>query len=150
MESFKELVQHLSDLIGVTLHTDRIDACRFSVDGKLHVQIENEPSYERILIATFLGEVPPGKFRENVFKEALKANNFFPRVGILGFSNRKYQLALFDTLPYLNLTANKLGDFLSVFIEKAEMWRSSIQNGNLAPVTQNVPLSSKSIYEAKR
>lgn len=76
LDPFAILLADLGALIQVPLHPDHQRACSLNINNELHVQLKEDEN--RILVATFLAEIPPGKFRENIFKETLKENNLFP------------------------------------------------------------------------
>lgn len=130
IDRFEGLLKELSAELGVTLHPDRRGACRLKINEQFHVQLECDAGHENVLVATFIGELPPGKFRENILKDALQANSPFPKNGILSYSERNNQLALFERLPLSNLNGNTLANFLAAFIEKATQWKNGIETGH--------------------
>ena len=74
MDRFAILLADLGELIQVPLHPDHQRSCILSINQELHVHLKEEDNEDRILIATFVSELPPGKFRENILKETLKEN----------------------------------------------------------------------------
>ena len=79
-----------------------------------------------------------GRYRENLFREALKANGLpMPRQGIFSYSKKKDSLVLFDTLFMNELTAQKMADFLTPFMQKADLWRQAIPKGEIPSFTGN-------------
>lgn len=142
LDRFEELLKELGRLIDQPLHPDKHLVCRLNVNNTIHLQIEHDARKDRLLIATFICEVPAGKFRENILKEALKSNAPYARTGTLAFSERNNQLALFAYLPFQYITAQKLADFLSVFIEKALGWKQGIESGNLPIFGASQPKST--------
>jgi len=148
MDRFEEIVKELGAIVNLPLHLDKQGRVRLNVNQLFSVQLEFEPDKERILIASFLCEMPPGKFRENLFKECLKTNFFVPTIGILGLSQRNNQLVLFDYLPIQKLTGQKLADFLTIFFQKADLWRTAVQTGVLTPITQ-VKSQNPSLFDLK-
>jgi len=133
MDRFEEFLKELGRQIDVPLHPDTRRICRINVNQALHVQLEYDEGKERVLFATFLCDIPPGKFREEVFKEALKANGVFPRAGTLGFSDRNNKMALFDSLSIHERVGEKTTAFLFSFIETARQWKEAIEGGRTAP-----------------
>ncbi len=146
MNRFEEFLRDLGDLLNTPLHPDRHQACKLNINDTLHIQLQIDPSKDSLLIVSFLCDVPPGKFRENILKEALKANGAYPRIGTLGFSSRKNQLALFQYLPLSELKAEKAADFLAQFIEKAEQWRLAVERGSTPPPTLGPTAANRSIF----
>lgn len=149
MDRFEELLKELNQEIGLTLHPDRRGACKLSINETLHVQLECDPTQEKLLVATFVGEIPPGKFRENILKDSLKANSPFPVFGTLAYSERNNQLVLFTYLPFSNLTGKSLVDFLVSFIEKADLWRIGMETGNTANLLTTQPKSLSNPFGLK-
>lgn len=150
MDRFEELLDQFGRLINVVLRPDRNQACRLTFNKTLQVQLEYDIAKEKILIASLIAEIPPGKFRENILREALKANNLYPRTGTLGYSERHNKLALFDFLSVHGLTAEKLSAYLTPFVEKANFWRTSIESG-IVPIFSQVAIKAgPSIFDIKR
>ncbi len=131
MDRFQELLNQLSVIIHTPLYLEKNRAVKFSVNENLHIQIEDDEQNERIFLATFIGEIPPGKYRENLLKEGLKANALFPRTGTLSYAPRNNQLTLFEYLYYASLTGEKIANRLAPFIEKALFWKQAMERGTL-------------------
>ncbi len=135
MNPFEQLIEALSQSLGLSLQTERGTICKLLIQESLQIQLEYEPSAERILIASFLCELPPGKFREDALKEALKANNSLNRIGIFGYSEKNNSLAYF-----LYVSDKKdhhtISGFLLNFIETAETWKAAVESGQLHLVIQ--------------
>lgn len=131
MDRFAILLADLGSLINVPLHPDAKRACRLNIDGKLHLQMQDEPEKDRILVATMIGDVPPGKFRENILRETLKENSLYPRFATLGYAERSNKLALFSHVYYPGLHGNSMADFLEAFIEKSLAWKTALETGVL-------------------
>lgn len=130
MDRFEELLKELGKLFHVLLHPDKTGKCCLNVNDSLHVQMEFDPGRDRILIAALICDVPPGKFRENLLKEALKFNGAYPRVGTLGYLERENKLALYEYLYFPEINGEKMGQFLVNFIGKATEWRQNVENGS--------------------
>jgi hypothetical protein len=148
MERFAELLNELSVELGVTLHPDKRGACRLKIDTASPIQLECDQKLESLLIATFICEVPPGKLRENIFKDALKANGTFPKYGILAYSDRNNQLALFAHVRLAYLTGKKLAESLLAFLEKANGWKRGVETGATAQLVTTAK-SSGSMFGLK-
>lgn len=135
MDRFEELLKELGKILGIPLHVDKNNACRLNINNILHIQLEQDPVKGRLLVACYICDIPPGKFREITLKEALKANYLYPRVGTLAYAERNNKLTLFEYLPFLELTGEKLSVFLFQFIEKANTWREAIESGRTPQLT---------------
>lgn len=149
MDAFEELIKDLGKTVDLPLHLDKNRACRLNINGQLHVQIESDITQERVLIAAFLCDIPAGKFRENVLREALKANFPLNRIGTLSYCERNNKLTLFEYLPMQNLNAQKLADYLAKFLEKADSWRVAIEGGQPSPEPTKETPTKGSIFDSK-
>jgi hypothetical protein len=130
IDRFEELLNELGAELGITLHPDRKGACKLKINGILHVQIECDAHQENLLVATFICDIPPGKFRENILKDALKANGIFLTNGTLAYSDRNNQLVLFSYFRMEILTGKKLAELLAAFVDKANHWRIGVETGH--------------------
>lgn len=129
MDRFAALLEDLGSLIQVPLHPDHKRSCCLNIDGHLHLKIEDDERMSRLLVGSFICDVPPGKFREKIFKELLKENNLFPRIGTFGYCQRNNSLTLISYLPYAGLQGTSLADFLTEFIEKSVAWKRGVETG---------------------
>ena len=135
MNPFEQYIQELNRILGISLYAEKGYLCKLIIEGSLKLQLEHEPAEERILIASFLCELPPGKFREDVLKEALKANDSLNREGIFAYSGTNNSLVYFlyfsDTLP-----SDQLAKTLLQFIEIAKKWKTAVETGQLYLITE--------------
>src|SRR5690554_6459151 len=121
---FEELLHDLNRFFELNLHVDKHNACSIQIHPELTIQLQLDLTQENLWVFAKLIEVPPGKFRENVLKEALKANALAePRVGVLCYLGLKNQLALYQKYPLTILNGEKLSGFLGAFLEMANSWR---------------------------
>ncbi|MEM8727224.1 MAG: CesT family type III secretion system chaperone [Chlamydiota bacterium] len=134
MDKFQQLLWDLGELIELPLHSDKNRACNLLLDENLEIQIQMDKNEENLLICAFLGEISPGKFRENVLKDALKVNGQYCPFGSLAFYERKNMLLLHQFLAAEKLNGETLVARLEAFIEEAEEWRQALANGATAPV----------------
>ncbi|MGB7127677.1 MAG: CesT family type III secretion system chaperone [Candidatus Rhabdochlamydia sp.] len=144
MDPFAQLLNDLSLLLDTHLSPDKRGACKLNIEDALHIQLEPDANREKLLFFSFLSEIPPGKFRENVLRDALKANADLSTPGTLGFSERNNQLVLFANLNLHPLTAKEVLDFLHLFMAKAQAWKQGIATGqtsNLCLEPLQKPLS---------
>lgn len=141
-DRLEALITELGTMVGQPLHLDKSRSCMLNVNDTLHVQISEDVSQDRIIIFGFIGEVPVGRFRTDVFKEGLKANHAHPELGNLGFSGKNNELALHKYLSLVNLTGDKLASELALFIEYVDQWRTAIINGRPGPSPQTPAVGS--------
>jgi hypothetical protein len=134
MNLFEELLQSVGKIFHLSLHIDRFNACSIQVHENLTIQLQLDPSQENLWIFSKLLEIPPGKFRENVLREALKANGLpDPRTAVLGYIASSNHLALFQKYPLSILNAEALAGFLGAFLEMATAWQHAIATGQAGP-----------------
>ena len=146
IDRFEELLRELGVEYGLTLHPDRRGACKLRINEVMSLQIEYNPDRIDLTVATFICEIPPGKFRENILKSALQSNHLAPDKAILSYCDKNNQLALFQVISMTTLTGKKLSELLSDFIKKAEEWRVAVETGNLTSLTPAVRTGSKGMF----
>jgi hypothetical protein len=135
---FETLLHDLGKVFHLALHTDRSNACTLQIHRELKIQLELDPTQEQLWIFCKLIEVPPGKFREEVLKEALKANDRpDPRSAIFGYIRASNHLALFQKYPLQILDGKNLSELIGTFAAIAENWRIAILRGRSAPLARD-------------
>lgn len=130
---FGNILKELGDELSLELAPDKINACTLKVEDKILVQMKMDKTESKLFICTFVAEIPPGKFRENVFTYTLIANSQAPRIGAFGFNKKDINLVLFEYLDLNNLNGKYLKEKLSQFIEKAISWKDAIDSGLSTP-----------------
>lgn len=132
---FEELLHQLGSILELQLHVDKQHACSIQIHPRLILQLQLDTSQDNLWIFTKLAETPPGKFRENILKESLKANALpDPRPGILGFILSTNHLAQFQKYPLHILNGERLSGIIGAFVEMAETWQEAILSGQSAPM----------------
>lgn len=135
INQFEELLQSLSQIFRLPLHIDRLNACSIQLHETLTIQLQLDVSQENLWIFCKLIEIPAGKFREIVLREALKANSLpDPRTGVFGYLASSNHLALFQKYPLTILNGERLAGFIGAFLELAALWQNAIQNGDPPPM----------------
>ena len=127
MDRFQQLLYDLSELIEVPLYAEE-NLCRININDLFDVQMEYDSGKETVLLASFCAEIPPGRFRENVLKETLKANAIYPRVGTYGYVEQSNQLALFEIISLQNLSPEKFSDLLARFVDRVDRAKKAVEN----------------------
>jgi hypothetical protein len=134
LDRFAELIQNLSTVFQMPLHVDRHHACAIQVRRGLIVQLQSDAAQEKVLLTCKIIAIPPGKFRERVLREALKANGKAdPLVGILAYVRQTNHLFLFQRYPFDILNGERIAGLIGPFIDTAEQWRQAIEKGLPAP-----------------
>lgn len=133
-DRFEELLHELGKVFQLELHIDRSHACSIQMSDGLTIQLQLDVSQENLWIFSKLAEIPPGKFRENVFREALKANALpDPRTAIFGYLANTNHLALFQKYPLTILNGDRLAGLIGSFVEMAENWLKALISGKPGP-----------------
>lgn len=130
---FESILQEFGKAMDIPdLHADANNSCLITFDTGIEVQIEPYERDDFLLIVCDLGEVPPGRYREDVFKEALKSNGLpSPRPGTFAFSEQSNHLILFGLLSFRELNGEKIASFLYPFMDKAVVWKNSLERGDV-------------------
>ncbi len=130
---FSELIDQLSHLLDVPLQPENETACSILVDNKWTLQMEMDQRNNRLLISSYICVVPPGKFRENVLLQTLKANALAVRIGTFGFLESSGELIFFHFLCTQEWEIEKVSNFLKEFIYVTNLWIEAIAGGRAAP-----------------
>jgi len=133
MDRFSQVLYDLGLILEDSLYIDENRVCQLNYKDELHIQLQFEESKEQLLVGSFLCEVPPGKYREKLLKEALRFNEEYPRIGTLAYSERNNMLTLFETIPAAGLTGEKLFEWLERFIEEGKEWKNAVEGGHPLP-----------------
>lgn len=138
---FESILQELghTEIIPVhDLHPDKNNSCLIRLKGGLEIQLELDSKNDYLIIGCDLGPISNGRFREETFREALKANGLpYPRWGNFAYSQKSDHLVLFEKLHTRDLNGEKVADFLTHFIEKAFLWRDSLLR-NEVPIISGI------------
>lgn len=132
-EKFQEILQKLSSSIELPLKVDKLNACTLKIEDKIKIQLKIDKTENFLIMIAMVVELPPGKFKENVFIQALKANAEIEKVGYFAFSEKNSNLVLFE---YVNrdISDKLLKALFCQFIEKAIEWKEAINNNLSAPL----------------
>ncbi len=143
MNPFEHLIADLGKTMNLPLTPDEHLACRLKFSDEITVQIDLDRSAEKILLGAELGKLTPGKYREQIFLQAMKVNGLLgtPR-GILAYSSKKHALALFQYLQMDHLTGEKLFQYLTIFHDHALVWSVAIERAEIPEIQQETAKSS--------
>lgn len=146
MDKFEELLKELSHLIGSPLTPDSKSTCLLVFNNGVKIQLELDKSADFLIIGASLGELPPGKYREQILIAALKSNHLGEN-GILAFSLKKKELVLFEKLPFESVNAKELFEKLQKLVDKTHFWQETLSSQSIpAPQASS---SSQSIFNLK-
>lgn len=135
---FGTLLQELSRALKIpTLQPDRNNSCLLRLNSGLIIQIELDRGGQSLIIGADLGAIPPGKYRENLFREALRANDLpHPLHGILCYSKKSDHLVLYQKIGLKDLTGEKIAAEITPFAEKAFKWSEALLHNDIPTVNQ--------------
>ncbi len=135
ISQFEQLLHQIGHILDLELHVDKHNACSIQIHPRLIIQLQLDTAQENLWIFAKIAETPPGKFRENILKEALKANALAdPRPAFFGYILSLNQLAQFQKYPLAILNGERLSGILGAFLEMAEVWQGAILGGQSAPM----------------
>lgn len=135
---YGSLLEELGKILEIPdLHPDRNNSCQIVLKNGLSLQLEFDRSGQFIIIGADLGVVPPGRYRENLFREALKANDMpYPIHGTLAYSKKSDRLILFEKLRSHELTGESIAAELVPFSEKAIIWKEALERSDVPIANQ--------------
>ncbi len=137
----KELSKELGGALGghLALHPDRNNSCLIHLKEGINIQLEIDSTGEFLILGCMIGKVPAGKYRENLFKEALKANDAdYPTHGIFAYSKKEDELLLFQKIHLTDLSGVKLASMIDPFAAKGLIWIEAVK-GETIPSATNEP-----------
>jgi len=149
---FGSLLQELGKILEIAnLHPDNNNSCKIKLKNGQSIQIEMDSSGQFLIIGADLGFVPPGKYRENLFKEALKANDMpHPINGTLAYSKKNDHLVMFKKIHAGNLNGEKISAEITPFIDKATVWEEALKRGDLPALNMaNAAKTSSGMFGLK-
>lgn len=125
------------------LRPDGNNSCLITLKNGVKVQLEMDRANEFLIVGIDIGVVPPGRYKENVFREALKANGLPPPLqGIFAYSTKTEHLVIFERFRGRELNADRISEFIQKLSEKALQWRSAIERGEIPTIEQTRSSSS--------
>lgn len=135
---FGAILQELGSSLGIQdLHPDSNNSCLIRLKSGLIIQIELDKGGQFLILGADLGTVPPGKYRENLFREALKSNDLpHPIHGILCYSKKSDHLVLYEKIHIKDLNGEKIAAEITPFAEKAYTWSEALLHNDIPAINQ--------------
>lgn len=151
MNPFEDLIRALGIQMGLALKVDSHQSCLLRYPDGLTCQIELTGGADEVMLGSFLGELPPGPFRDKALIQAMQVNGLTitPR-GILAFSPKKGGLILFMKVPLSSLTGEKLHHLLMGFVAHAGAWYSGIKGGVVPTIEEESAAAPKTGHPGLR
>ena len=150
MDRLDQLFHDVGEEFDVPLKPDHYGAGKLRIGSDLFIQIEYNKSKDWITVLSFIGELPPGKFRENLLKTALQVNHQQPQDLRMGYSEKNNQLALFYNFPMETASKEILVKAITDVVGKVRAWREGIATGNLSGFLNALPQKSSGFFGMSR
>lgn len=147
MYDFHLLMDDLGKLLDTPLIPDKHNACVLNFNNQISVQLEPHATGRSLILASTIGELPAGKFRENILANGLKYNVNPTRIGTFAYIARKNLLVFFHTLPLEGLTADQLATFLPPFLGQAKLWQVAVAKGSIPVIDVGETQKKPSIFD---
>lgn len=131
---FGALIQELGRELNMNLKPDSNDSCLIRFPNGMKIQMEIEDKDEFFVLIADLGSVPIGRYREDIFREALQFNNSpQPRLGTFAYSDSADVLLFFRMMHLKGLNGQKIAEVLVPLTNKAHQWKEAILKGEHPP-----------------
>lgn len=130
MQTLDTLLHQIGGIINIPLHAQEGRKCLLEVDRTMRIHLEEDFVKQKILILCLLCDIGAGKFRENILREALKANSYLSRSFDFGYLEKTNELA-FHTYVDTRIAAESMALYLEKCIVVGKNWISAIQNSQL-------------------
>lgn len=137
----KEVLKEFEPYFNCPLVTDEQESCLIKMSTGIEIQIEID-RYGSVLVGCRLGSVL-GKYRDQLFKEAMKSNFLFPpSSGVFGYSQKSKNLILFMFLDPDNLKSEYINSLMTNFTAKAKVWVEAIKSNSIPIIKEGAVKSA--------
>lgn len=135
--TFASLLKELGEKIGIpNLEPTENNNIVITLAGKNDLILEQHKSQPFLIISFEITEIPAGRFRENILREALKFNDLNQvHGGVMAFSKKTQKLVLFEMLPMNDIHVDQLYTVMKALSEKATLWKESLSRGEAPSLT---------------
>lgn len=143
-DAFGLLLQDVGKLLQIPkLEPDGNNSCLISFPGEISIQIEIDRSGNFLILGCDVGTLPPGRYRELVFREALRSNGQPPpHSGDFSYSKQADKLMLMQQIPLKDINGDKILAVMNPMLEKGKYWKETISRGEV-PSIATVSAASK-------
>ncbi len=132
MGPFEEILYQLGQKLDLNLYVDDNGVCELVGRHDVHVQLFYEHAPMVLTLASSIVEVPPGKYREILFLQALQSNASNYHMATLAYSSPNNMLVAFKNFMH-PLDCEDLVGSMEVFIEFVHQWREAVLQGAPLP-----------------
>jgi hypothetical protein len=131
--NFESLLKELGQIISIpNLESTSNNNITLTLQGKNNVILEKHKQLPLFIISFDITEIPAGRYRENVLREALKFNGLNKvHAGIFAFSKKSQKLILFDMLPLEEISGEQVHTIMMALSEKVTTWKEALSRGEI-------------------
>ena len=131
---FGAIIQELGRTLGYDISPNVEDNCTLPLPNGINIQMEMDDQKEFFILGAEIGNAPAGRYREELFREAMLYNGIEKRAGTFAYSEVSDNLVLFKELPLRELNGEKVAAALVPLGEKASAWKKAMTRGEMPPV----------------
>lgn len=136
------LIDELGKALDIpNLAPDDNETCLLRIEGNMNIQIELDKDENYLLVVHDFGEIPLGRYRQDLMETALKMNALpAPLHGVFAYSDKAGHFCIFEKLWLQDLKGDILAEIIHDFNEKAKIWKEAIEH-NEVPVISEITTS---------
>lgn len=135
--TFESLLRDLGDKIQLSLESSSNNNISLKIKDN-DVVLQKDSKQPFLIISFEISEIPIGRYRENILKEALKFNALNQlHTGVFAFSKKDQKLILFEMLPLSDIHADQVFNIMQVLSEKVTLWKDALNRGNIPMIDQS-------------
>lgn len=149
MDIFTDLLQGLGKTFSVHLQPDRNNACLLQINKTVQIQIQVDSAEENLMLGSKVCTISPGKFRENVLRNALQHNALPELLGAFGFIRETNTLVLFTFVYLKGKSPEMIATIIEEFMQIISSWKEAIQKNLPGPTVVTKVTSSPPILDIK-
>lgn len=149
MDIFTDLLQGLGKTFSVHLQPDRNNACLLQINKTIQIQIQVDAAEENLMFGSKICTISPGKFRENVLRNALQHNALPELLGAFGFIQETNTLVLFTFIYLRGKSPEMIAKVIEEFMQIITSWKEAIQSNLPGPTLATKVTSSPPIFDIK-
>lgn len=131
-DNLSRILDEMGQIMGLgVLEPDANESCLVALPNGINVQVELDPTQEKVILGIDIGEVPPGAYRGLLFEAALKDNASMSRqFGVLAYSEDMDRLILWQMLDATS-SGSDVFEALQLMLRKAIVWLDAIKGGTI-------------------
>lgn len=136
---FETLLEETGQLLDVPrLHPDQNNSCLIKLKSGVQIQLELDRKADFLILAINIGTPQGGRYRENLLRQALKANDLLPKQqGVFAFSTKTEHLLLMDKLALKDLNGQKIAATVTALVKKAAIWSEALTHNDVPEIDQD-------------